>query len=102
LEDDPKWQIFNQYRSGTRVPGGELMLETQTRIVAELLCLRDRHEKERIAVVSHADPIRAALTFFLGMPLDFYRRMEVSPGSYTTLELEDWGPIVLNLNQSCS
>jgi broad specificity phosphatase PhoE len=98
LQADPRFRAFNDFRSGTRVPGGELMLEAQLRMVAELLCLRDRHPGESIAVVSHADPIRAALAFFLGMPLDFYRRMEISPASYSRLELEEWGPMVGGMN----
>jgi broad specificity phosphatase PhoE len=98
LQEDPRFRVFNDFRSGTRVPGGELMLEAQSRMVSELLALRDRHRGETIAVVSHADPIRAALAFFLGMPLDFYCRIEISPASYTRLELEDWGPLVSGIN----
>src|SRR6266508_760908 len=31
LETDTRWRYFNSYRSGTRVPGGELMAEVQLR-----------------------------------------------------------------------
>jgi broad specificity phosphatase PhoE len=98
LKDDPRWQAFNQFRSGTRVPGGEFMLETQTRMVTEMLQLRDAQPNGKIAIVSHADPIRAALVFFLGMPLDFYPRVEVSPASYSIVTLEEWGPVVSAMN----
>jgi|SRR5215469_2814031 len=98
LKEDPQWQAFNQFRSGVRVPGGELMLETQTRMVTEMLQLRDTQPDGKIAIVSHADPIRAALVFFLGMPLDFYQRVEVSPASYSIVTVEAWGPVVNTLN----
>lgn len=98
LKDDPQWQAFNRFRSGTRVPGGELMLETQTRMVKEMLQLRDAQPNGKIAIVSHADPIRAALVFCLGMPLDFYQRVEISPASYSIVTLDEWGPVVSAVN----
>src|SRR6266545_1782018 len=60
LEIEPHWQRFQSYRSGTRAPGGELMVESQARIVAELERLRIAYPRDTIAVVSHADIIRAA------------------------------------------
>ena len=101
LETDPRWRQFNQFRGITRAPGGELMLETQARIVAEVLCLREEHPRESVAAVSHADPIRAALSYFLGMPLDLYSRIEISPASVSVVRLEEWGPQVLAMNRLC-
>ncbi len=101
IEQDPRWRRFNEHRSATRPPGGELMLETQQRMVAELLCLRDQHAGEAIAVVSHADPIRAVLTYFLGMPLDLFYRIDISPASVSIIKLEEWGAQVLSMNETC-
>jgi probable phosphoglycerate mutase len=98
LETDARWRAFHQYRSGIRVPGGELMLEVQTRMVAEILRLREGHPGGTVAVVSHADPIRVAIAFFLGMPLDLYQRIEISPASFTIVQLEEWGPVIPLLN----
>ena len=99
LEGDPRWRRYNDNRSGTRPPGGELMLETQTRIVAELLCLREQHPQDTIAVVSHGDPIRAALMYFLGMPMDLFHRIEISTAAFSVLRLEQWGAQVLSVNE---
>jgi broad specificity phosphatase PhoE len=98
LDSDPSWRIYNQYRAGTRVPGGELMLETQMRMVAEIIRLRESHPRGKIAIVSHADPIRAALVFFLGMPLDFFQRIDIQPASFSVLGLEEWGPVVFRIS----
>ena len=49
--------------------------------------------------MSHADPIRAALAYFLGMPLDLLLRLEISPASVSVLQLDDWGPKVLCVNE---
>ncbi len=101
LDQDPRWRKFNEFRGMTRAPGGELMLETQARMVAELLCLREQYPNESVAAISHADPIRAALAYFLGMPLDLYYRLEISPASASVLKLEEWGPQVLAVNRVC-
>ncbi|MBZ5584258.1 MAG: histidine phosphatase family protein [Acidobacteriia bacterium] len=99
LERDPRWRLFNHYRSGTRPPGGELAVETQARVVAELESLRERHPGETVAVVSHADSIRAALAYYLGVPIDLYQRMECLPASFSVLRLSEEGPMVAGLNQ---
>ena len=91
LADDDHWRRFNAFRSATRPPGGELMLEAQARAVAALHALASRHPGETVAVVSHADVLRAALAYFAGAPLDLFLRLEISPASVSTLALHDWG-----------
>jgi probable phosphoglycerate mutase len=100
LDRTPLWQRFNAYRSGTRAPNGELMLESQVRIVNAMEAMRAAHPGECIAVVSHGDVIRAALVYYLGMAMDNFHRIEISPASITTLELNDWGVRVLALNDT--
>ena len=38
---------------------------------------------------SGGDPIRAAVNYFAGVPLDFWQRFEISVGSVTTIDLSD-------------
>ena len=99
LEPDPRWRNFNRFRSGTIVPGGETALHVQARFVGELLRLRDRFPYHRIACVSHADPIRFALGYFLGAPLDLFDRIEIAVGSVTTVQLADGGVRVVGVNE---
>lgn len=99
LAADETWVRFNQFRSGTRIPGGETALEVQHRFVAELLRLRALHPGQSIACVSHADPIRLGLVYFLGMPLDHFDRLEIAPASVTELGLAEWGVRLLGLNE---
>ena len=98
LERDPRWRLYGSYRSGTRAPGGELMLESQMRIVNELEALRIEHPADTIAVVTHGDVMRAALVYYLGMPLDFFHRIAIQPASFTVLQLSGEGPRILRLN----
>ena len=100
LDRDLRWPLYNRYRSGTRPPGGELMLEAQVRIVHELDILQARHSEETVAVVSHADTIRAALVHYAGIPIDLYGRIEIAPASFSILELHNWGPRILGVNLS--
>jgi broad specificity phosphatase PhoE len=58
LEGRDDWRRFNELRSFTPAPGGELMLEVQQRAVAALLALRARFPDGRVVVVSHGDVIR--------------------------------------------
>jgi probable phosphoglycerate mutase len=92
------WRRFNSVRSCTRAPGGELMLEVQARGVGFLQRLCGERPGAAVAVVSHADVIKAVLAYYLGLPLDLAQRLEVSPASVSVLALEEGGPRVLCVN----
>lgn len=94
LESHSAWRDFNTLRSLTRIPGGELMLETQARAAAGLLEVQKRHRDATVAIVSHADVIRALLGHLLGMPMDHLLRLEVAPASFSTIELHGAWPQV--------
>jgi len=87
LAVDIGWKRFNDNRSSTPAPGGEHMTEIQARMGRELLRIRDAHPDQTVAVVSHADPLRAALCLFLGISVDLLGRLEISTASVTTLRL---------------
>jgi probable phosphoglycerate mutase len=97
--DDEHWRRYNHFRSGTPIPGGESVPLIQARFVGEMLSLRERLPGEGIALVSHADPIKIALAYFLGMPADFYDRIEIGLGSISVLALHAWGAKALRLNE---
>jgi probable phosphoglycerate mutase len=98
LGDETAWPHFNAYRSGTRVPGGELALEAQARAVGAALRLAAARPDARVAAVSHADVIKAVLGHALGIPLDLQHRLEVAPASVSEVELRPWGARVLAVN----
>ena len=96
---DP-WKHWNAFRSGARVPGGERMLEIQSRVVHFMLDLRARHDGQAVALVSHGDVIKAALAYFLGTPLDLFQRIEISLTSVSVVAIGDYGPWVLSVNNT--
>jgi len=97
------WRKVQGNPSRYRFPGGEAFLDTLHRICTELEALASMHQpKEIIACVSHADPIKLAVTHYLGMPLDHFQRLVVSPGSITALYLGEMGAQLVTLNYDLS
>ncbi|SRR5581483_6415829 len=101
LSAEPLWNLFNTYRSSTRPPDGEMMIEVQTRVVSELEQLRSTHPGQSVAIFSHGDVIKAALIHYAGIPIDLCHRIEISPASITTIALHDYGPQILAVNAFC-
>lgn len=96
--DDPAWRHWNEHRGESRCPGGESMVEIQARVAGALLNIAGRHKGE-VAVVRHGDPIRAAVAYFLGVPLDLFLRIEIDPASVSIVQIEPWGVKVKGVNQ---
>ena len=76
------------------------MIEVQTRMVQQLERLSQQHADEMVAVFSHADPLRAALAHYMGIALDLILRVEISPASVSIVQLGDWAPRILCINQT--
>jgi len=98
VSTDPRWLRWNEHRAEARCPSGESMLEIQARMIDELLELALQHPRANIAVVSHGDPIRAAVAYFLGMPLQMALRLEIGTASASIVQVEAWGVVVKGVN----
>jgi probable phosphoglycerate mutase len=95
---DPRWHAWNANRSIGRTPNGESFLELQDRMVSEIMTIAAEHPAATVAVVSHADAIRAALVQFLGIPGDLSLRLDIRPASVSILHLGSGSPRVAALN----
>jgi probable phosphoglycerate mutase len=87
LSSEVSFQRFNSFRSNSRIPGGESMLEAQLRIVRGMQALCEKHMGQTVAVVSHSDMIKAAVAYYAGIPLDLFQRLEISPASVSIIEM---------------
>jgi len=96
------WPGVQHYPSGTRFPNGETLGEAQMRMVSALDQLRARHQGEMIAVVSHADLIRLALAYYIGMHIDLFQRLVINPCSLSAIAFEPMGPRLLAYNETGS
>lgn len=100
LSSSQRWHSFNSLRSITRIPQGESILEVQARIVGFMQVLCQRHAETALALVSHADVIRAALVYYMGVPLDLMLRFAVSPASLAVIDVDESGPVIRCLNST--
>jgi probable phosphoglycerate mutase len=98
LGPDERWTRWNRYRSGHRAPGGESMLEVQHRALGLLQRLVLERPDGCVALVTHADVIKAVLAQLLGAPLDLFLRIEISPASVSVVHIGEHGPWVLAVN----
>ena len=101
LSSEECWRRFNGRRSATRIPGGESFLEVQTRIVRELDALSLQYGSANIAIVSHADVIKAAVGYFSATPIDMLQRFEISPCSISVIAMDNDSARLLTINNRC-
>ena len=94
----PAWRTVQRSPSNFRFPEGESFLEMQSRIAAALNELARAHRGKTVVVVSHADTIKAAVAHALGMHLDMFQRLAVSPASQTVIQLGAGAPVVVSVN----
>jgi len=95
-----KWKVVQQAPSRFTFPEGESFLETQTRIATCLDEIAASHkQKDIVAVVFHADPIKLAVAHYLGMPLDHFQRLGCDTASVTVLFVSETGAHLVKLNQ---
>lgn len=102
LNADPEWRRWNMTRSLCRTPGGESMLDVQHRVLLLVETLLRENGAKKIALVSHADVIKAAVSHFLGLPIDAWPRFDIAPASITSIAAGDWGAKVVTVNEFVS
>jgi broad specificity phosphatase PhoE len=99
IRRDERWQMWSRSRGIAAIPGGESWRQVQERVVGALFDLQQAHPDGSVAIVSHGDVIKAALLFALGMPPDFYSRIEIAFASLSTIRLDGAGIRVSGLNE---
>jgi broad specificity phosphatase PhoE len=99
LQQDPQWHRWNGVRDVAHAPHGESISAVQARAVQALERLAIEHPEQNVAIVSHGEIVRSLLLHYLGLPLQAYTRMEVSPASRSLVELARWGSRVLTMNE---
>lgn len=93
------WPVIQARPSLVAFPDGETIREAQLRAVDAIEELVAANKGKVIAAVSHADVIKAIVSFYLGQPLDLFQRVVINPASATVLQLEPGGrPALLRLN----
>ncbi|HRE46914.1 MAG TPA: DUF3090 family protein [Aggregatilineales bacterium] len=102
------WRAVQVYPSRVRFPDGETdetkgetIRWAQLRAVDALEGIMARHPRQRVAVVSHSDLIKLILAHYLGMHLDLFQRIDISPASLSVIRLTPNGrPMILQMNET--
>ena len=55
---------------------------------------------EIVVVVSHADPIKAAIAHYTGVHLDLFQRIMIAPASVTAFVFSEHGVALLKCNDT--
>ncbi len=92
------WSVVQEYPSRAYFPNGETMRGVQMRIVDAIEDLAATHPGEMVAIVFHADLIKMALAHYLGMHLDNFQRIVISPASISSIALGYGRPYVATMN----
>ena len=99
LAREPLWKVVQATPSAARFPDGESLFEMQARAVLAVERLREAHPRQAVAVCSHADVIKALVCHYLGMHLDLFQRVVVSPASVTAIAFGP-APYLVRLNDT--
>lgn len=97
------WQTVQTRPSIMRFPGGESFEEAQYRIYQEIDQLCSQYEsKDMFACVLHSDPIKLAIAYYIGLPIDLFQRLTVAPASISVLYVGKTDSRLLTLNYDFS
>lgn len=87
LSKEKLWYTVQHFPSRMRFPNGEALREVQFRSIQALETLAANHRDEMIVVVSHADIIKLVLAYYLGVHIDLFQRVGISPASVSVIHL---------------
>ncbi|GMU77384.1 MAG: phosphoglycerate mutase [Acidimicrobiia bacterium] len=96
------WKVVQRTPSRVVFPGGEALTAMQARMVEAIETVVGAHPGELVVIVSHADPIKAAIAHFTGVHLDLFQRIVVSPASVTAFAFASHGVALLKCNDTGS
>ena len=102
LARDPLWKVVQSQPSAVTFPNGEALRDVETRALA---AIRDWNERlgadATYLACSHADVIKAIVADALGLHLDQFQRIAISPASLTVIRYPakpNRRPTVLRVN----
>jgi len=95
------WRTIQQAPSRVTFPEGESIRGAQQRAVEATERIAASHRGETVVLVSHADIIKAVIAHHLGMGLDLFQRLVISPASSSVLVLPDGAaPVLVSMNDT--
>jgi len=75
------WPNYHSDPKVVKIPGGESLIAARDRTLKSFVNLKKRHPEGRIAIVSHADVIKLAITAVLGWPIEMFKSFSMDNGA---------------------
>lgn len=94
------WRRVMFAPSNVRFPGGESLLEVQTRALNAALGVAADHPRGTVVVVSHADVIGLLIAHVAGAHPDQLHRFSIDTGSISAVAFADGVPRLLTVNDT--
>ena len=94
------WKVVQRAPSRASFPGGESLAAMQARMVHAVEGVVADHPGDLVVVVSHADPIKAAIAHYTGVHLDLFQRIVVAPASVSAFAFSGTGVALLKCNDT--
>jgi probable phosphomutase (TIGR03848 family) len=102
LRRNPLWKDVQHHPSSVTFPGGESFRKAQKRAVAAVEQILSMKGDKTHLVVSHSDTIKLVLVHHLGMKLDDFQKLNISPASFSILRTHKGSSSILAINNSQS
>ncbi|MCI0711265.1 MAG: MSMEG_4193 family putative phosphomutase [Chloroflexi bacterium] len=100
LAQRKEWYTVQHFPTRMSFPAGESMRGAQARAVDTIERLHRAHPKGIVVIAGHSDVIKMILAHYLGMHLDMFQRIAVSPASLSILALGSNRPMIENINDT--
>jgi probable phosphomutase (TIGR03848 family) len=102
LRRNPLWKEVQARPSQVRFPEGESFRSAQKRAVSAFAEVRSTKGDKTHLIVSHSDTIKLVIADALGMRLDDFQKLEISPASFTIFRGDAKRVALLTMNNSGS
>lgn len=95
-----RWFMVQAFPSRVQFPEGETMRGAQLRAIDAIEALTTQHPRQRVALVSHADVIKLVLAHYMGIHLDLFQRLNISPASLSVVTLGHGRVTIQQMNET--
>lgn len=94
------WYTVQHFPTRMVFPDGESMRNAQTRAVDTVEALAKKHREGNVVLVGHSDVLKMILAHYLGMHLDMFQRIVISPASLSVVSIGSNRPMIELINDT--
>lgn len=83
------------------IPKGEDLKTVQARCLNAVKTILNKYDNGSIIIISHGVAIKTIILGILGLDLKHFYNITLSNASLNKIEFREYGPVVINLNDTC-